>query len=331
MNSPKQYGILVCDPYFPEYVRKHYKKQMESAYRITLYHPHITCSIFKIIKWLGSSSIVIIPPSVSYCNMLNAIRNEFEHVVSELSTLFDNMSKVDNKKKWYAELDTSNEINYMFLIMHRPTFDYQNKHAKFDIDELVRDSVHINKTEMIDHIRSIHMLDINVANALRQTHLHHPHMWEYSVECEIISICHRDNEQILFTSNDQIYSDLVCNTLTKHSQKIQTGYVFDSLDYCDKWDIAELEDNFDNINTTDLTINGCILDEKLHPQLADDPVFSPMLRTLEFRKQCIESSKPNMSYSKLAEIALSLGITHVQNGKRLKKNELYYTIQAIPI
>jgi hypothetical protein len=136
---------------------------------------------------------------------------------------------------------------------------------------------------------------------------------------------------IYYTNCDNIANDMFHIKYIHRRMKIQTGWVLSNIVCCDKWDVDALADNFDNIDLDTLTIDGHALSETEHPQLADDPIFSPYLRTVEYRADCLKKALPNLNYVKLESIALSLGITSIQNGKRLKKSDLYNTIQATPM
>ena len=259
------------------------------------------------------------------CNM-HFLVLRFKQMINDVLTTSD-------RTKWFERLDKHDSAAYLFIIMHRPSIDYNTDSPRFDISELVRNSQLINYQDVMSEIHALHMIGFSIRRYRTDVS-----QQSYTEQIRIHDDSKRDGDEhnIIFTNNASICADVryMRNTkhvrVMKHCNKILTGYVIDDMDYCDKWDVDALGEQIEGVSLDDLTIDGHELNEVDHPQLADDPIYSPYLRTVEFRKQCIEQTKPNLSYSKVSAIALSLGITNIQNGKRLKKCELYDWIYAVP-
>lgn len=329
----KKYGLFIEDPYFTEYCKK-YDKIFKSAVAITITNPHATCSAFYLSQ-LCNATLTIDSPNKKYDRCLKSIYGNIASVLKQIGELFRNVENAANKSAWYSELTSKyflTDIEYLFLIIHRPTIKYYTEHPSFDTAELVEAQKNINVSEVLEHLHTIHST-LRVSGpsyGFRGRAI--PNINDYEIVCTAHIVNHqRTSNYILFNTDSNKDADIENMAGIKHSQKIKTGVVHDMIDYCDKWNVDQLADSFAEININDLTIGGCSLNEKKHPQLADDPIFSPLLRTLEFRKNAQERAIPKLSYAKMANVALSLGISNYQNGKKLKKTELYDHIHAIPM
>ena len=332
----KKYGLFIEDPSFVEYTKK-FDKLFKQAVDITHINPHVTCSVMSISEKCNATAIIR-SPNAKYDKCLQLIKNNIAMVLKQIAKLFQAVGNADNKSAWYSELANRyflTDMEYLFLILHRPTIDYYTENPTFNIVELVDAQNEINVSEVLEHI---HNIQINVqyrcsdGYGYRERHSDTVTMCNYeiiAIRTIIDNIVH--NDYIMFNTDRYKDADIENISSVKHVQKIKSGVVYDTIDYCDKWDVDQLADSFDNICISDLTIDGCSLNETTHSQLADDPIFSPLLRTIEFRTNALAKAIPKLSYAKMASIALSLGISNYQNGKKLKKTQLYDYIHAIPM
>jgi hypothetical protein len=328
MANQKKYGLFVCDNNVVNYCNDKFHDDYKHHCIITIVNPHISCSALQLDCL---SCIRIVSPNILYSYVLNNINYNLKETIDRLTTLFNDTK--DCNVEWYNEwlqrdLDT---IGYLFLILHRPNIDYITPTPIANALELATSRKEMVVSELLQHIRDINDKSIIIVDRC-------PEISYINCEHHIILKFLNDEEYVnkadVYIAQGVTADNAQCFFQSRNEynhQKIGKWSVHNNVPRgIQKWDndaLAEVE----GVNVDDNTYEGMPLSEKSCPHICDDPIISPLLRTIEYRQHMVAESLKKQSYSSIARIALNLGIQNEQNNKRLKKTQLLEYIKRIPM
>lgn len=321
--------MFKCNPAFYSYAKvRHAELLANPNCRLVVANPSNTCSLVQLMKD-AKCEVRLMVPNHTIHNAVSLIVNNWPRTRQKIANM------IANHKDHVANIiKGKTPTNNLCKLIVAPGYWYR----EVSPDEVTRGLASAHKTigtilTQLDYINSHKLLlyrlsELGINNNMITTI---PYINQHEVWYKMTPTGYHEHifNTIMFITNDQLTMD-ICNYLT-HNQRVKGGLVIDDMGYTRKWDTNELK--LIGVDTTTMMINGEPLDDKKHADmLSQCPISSPLLRTTEFRRECMTLAlSPKTSYATVAKIAASLGIPSKEYGKKMTKRTMldYIKIAAM--
>lgn len=286
-----QYLLFTSHPSYDNWIRYH-ASTIRKCNNLIISQPHIMCPI-TILLDIGIKC-EIVPPTRMYASMLCRVIYDPARTIRKLTTIFNTAVSLAHDP--VRCLQWYKSLNRQDPISYLFLILHKPDNITYPtVDNMPNIIPKMNLSDIVDQILYITKFDIVTIQ----------HQWSFIENIPIMVSLHHDF--ISFTNNDHVVADV--KTFSKHMicKKVNGGYICHNFDVTEKW-----------------------IDET-HFDDEPDFVFSPLLRTLEFRRQQLDKISDSITLQKLITIANELGTPHTQNGKIIPRDKLIMLLRAIPM